>query len=98
MSNDRMVDARDVGLSYLMSLGIDLAIPPSPSLITWIESWPEVNDESTYMQHPVFALPEQSNSVEMKLLSIMVMIRERLQQILNRYAKLIQYERFIDEY
>jgi len=71
---NRYDEAVEVGITHLRALGVELMPAMTPDLSSWIFSVPDLADESTYKQHPVFAMPEMSDekiAMAMHLLSVL---------------------------
>jgi hypothetical protein len=70
----RWDDAVHIGLEYLREMEVEILPSLPDELREWTESVPDVDDESTYLSHPVFQLPEMQHPLDRCAMSLMVIL------------------------
>lgn len=90
MNQIDMQAALATGEQCLHELGIELDSHMSPELHAWLYAIPDLHDEATYMQHPVFSAPEMASPLAVYAMSIVVSITPAL-----TYLNSPAFERFV---
>jgi hypothetical protein len=67
----RMEESLKQGFAHLAELGVELLPDMNPELEAWIFSVPNLNDESTFVSHPLFALDEMSSPLDVCAMNVL---------------------------